>query len=187
MTTAGSIARFKGGRLIEVQRDVEKHLGVDLGETWLSEHYERMFDAFRVENTAIPGVLDALDALDALKARNFPFCVASQGPVRNMQITPGATGIWPLVEGHIYSADIVERPKPAPDLFLHAARSEGSEPANCVVVEDSTTGIRAARAAGIWVVGYSVAETEALAAAGAGTIISDMASLVPLILRGEIA
>ena len=184
MTTAGSIARFKGGRLIEVQRDVEKHLGVDLGETWLSEHYERMFDAFRVEITAIPGVLDALDAL---KARNFPFCVASRGPVRKMQITLGTTGIWPLVEGHIYSADMVERPKPAPDLFLHAARSEGFEPANCVVVEDSTTGIRAARAAGMWVVGYGVAETEALAAAGAGTIISDMASLVPLILRGEIA
>jgi len=39
----------------------------------------------------------------------------------------------------------------------------------------------------MWVVGYGVAETEALAAAGAGTIISDMASLVPLILRGEIA
>ena len=78
MTTAGYIERFKGGRLIEVQRDVEKHLGVNLGETWLSEHYERMFDAFRVEITAIPGVLDALDAL---KARNFPFCVASQRPV----------------------------------------------------------------------------------------------------------
>jgi beta-phosphoglucomutase-like phosphatase (HAD superfamily) len=123
MTTAGYIERFKGGRLIEVQRDVEKRLGVNLGETWLSEHCERMFDAFRVEITAIPGVLDALDAL---KARTFPFCVASQGPVRNMPITLGATDIWPLVGGHIYSADMVERPKPAPNLFLHAARSEGS-------------------------------------------------------------
>jgi beta-phosphoglucomutase-like phosphatase (HAD superfamily) len=104
-----------------------------------------------------------------------------------MPITLGATDIWPLVEGHIYSADMVERPKPAPDLFLHAACSEGSEPANCVLVKDGTTGIRAARAAGMWVVGYSVAETKALAVAGAGTIISGMASLVPLILRGEIA
>jgi hypothetical protein len=51
MTTAGYIERFKGGRLIEVQRDVEKRLGVNLGETWLSEHCERMFDAFRVEGT----------------------------------------------------------------------------------------------------------------------------------------
>ena len=51
MTTAVYIERFKGGRLIEVQRDVEEHLGADLGETWLSEYYERMFDAFRVEGT----------------------------------------------------------------------------------------------------------------------------------------
>ncbi|MBC8452200.1 MAG: HAD family hydrolase [Rhodospirillaceae bacterium] len=184
MTTAQCIARFKGGQLIEVQREVERHLGVSLGETWLAVHYERMFDAFRKEITAIPGVLDVLDML---KAQNIPFCVASQGPLRKMQITLGATGIWPLVEGHVYSADMVERPKPAPDLFLHAARSEGFEPAHCIVIEDSATGVRAACAAGMRVVGYGAEETEALAAAGAGSIISDMASLMPLILRGEIA
>ena len=174
MTTAESIARFKGGRLIEVQREVEEHLEVDLGETWLAEHYERMFDAFREEITAIPGVLDVLDTL---KAKNIPFCVASQGPVRKMKITLGATGIWPRVEGHIYSADMVERPKPAPDLFLHAARSEGFEPAYCVVVEDSATGIRAACAARMRVGGLAPPGDVALSNAGAHIIINQMSEL----------
>lgn len=174
MTTAECIARFKGGRLIEVQREVEKHLGISLGETWLADHYERIFDAFRREITAIPGVLDVLESL---RSRNIPFCVASQGPVRKMQITLGATGIWPLVEGHVYSADMVERPKPAPDLFLHAARSEGFDPTHCIVVEDSATGIRAARAAGIRVVGLAPPGDIALKDAGAHIIINRMSEL----------
>jgi HAD superfamily hydrolase (TIGR01509 family) len=174
MTTAESIARSKGGRLIEVQREVEKHLGVELGDTWLAEHYERMFDAFREEIAAIPGVLDVLDTL---KAQNIPFCVPSQGPVRKMQITLGATGIWPLVEGHVYSADMVERPKSAPDLFLHAARSEGFEPAHCVVFEDSATGICDACAAGMRIVGLASPGDVALSNAGAHIVINRMSEL----------
>ena len=133
-----------------------------------------MFDAFREEITAIPSVLGALDTL---KAKNIPFCVASQGPVRKKKITLGGTGIWPRVEGHIYSADMVERPKPAPDLFLHAARSEGFEPAYCVVVEDSATGIRAACAAGTRLVGLAPPGDIALRDAGGHMVINRMSEL----------
>ena len=50
----------------------------------------------------------------------------NRGPTRGREapwVELGATGVWPRVEGQVYSADMVERPKPAPDLFLHAARS----------------------------------------------------------------
>lgn len=181
-TTAESIARFKGGRLVEIQKTVEAHLGHGLGDHWLAGHYERVFEAFRREITAIPGIHDALSALQNL---NIPFCVASQGPVRKMRITLDATDLWPLFDGHVYSADMVARPKPAPDLFLHAAISEGESPARCVVIEDSATGIRAAKAAGMQCIGFAASDDKsALLEAGADSIIFNMADLIETISAG---
>ena len=68
-----------------------------------------MFDAFRCEIRAIPGVRRVLEHL---RQRNIPICVASQGPILKMEVTLGATELWPLLEGHIYSVDAVARPKP---------------------------------------------------------------------------
>jgi beta-phosphoglucomutase-like phosphatase (HAD superfamily) len=59
------------------------------------------------------------------------------------------------VAGHIFSADMVERPKPAPDVYLLAARTMGVAPENCLVIEDSATGVRAALAAGMRVIGFT--------------------------------
>jgi beta-phosphoglucomutase-like phosphatase (HAD superfamily) len=66
-----------------------------------------------------------------------------------MRFTLGLTGLWDRFAGRIYSADEVDRGKPAPDLFLHAASSMGTPPGRCVVVEDSPFGVIAARAAGM--------------------------------------
>lgn len=180
MSTAECIARFKGGRLTEIQKIVEAEIGRSLGAAWVDEHYERIFAAFREEITAIPGACEVLEALEAAHTR---FCVASQGPVRKMRLTLGATGIWPLVEGHVYSATMVARPKPAPDLFLHAAATEGFAPPDCTVVEDSATGVQGAVAAGMEVIGYAAdrADAPALAAAGARSIVFDMNDLTPLL------
>ena len=76
------------------------------------------------------------------------------------------------VGDRLFSAKQVARPKPAPDLFLHAARTMGFAPADCVVVEDTPTGVKAAVAAGMRVFGYvgaAHADPDALAAAGATT------------------
>ena len=60
----------------------------------------------------------------------------------------------PLVKGRIFSAVEVPRPKPAPDLFLHAARTMGVAPVECAVVEDTPTGVRAGIDAGMRVFAY---------------------------------
>ena len=122
-----------------------------------------MFDVFRGEIRAIPGVRGVLEHL---RQRNIPICVASQGPIRKLEVTLGSTGYWHLLEGHIYSVDAVARPKPAPDLFLHTARSEGAAPGTCLVVEDGATGVRAAGAAQMRVAGNCAgADGDALAKA----------------------
>jgi beta-phosphoglucomutase-like phosphatase (HAD superfamily) len=78
---------------------------------------------------------------------------------------------------------MVARPKPAPDLFLHAATRMGAQPARCVVIEDSPSGVRAATAAGMAVFGYAAddgAGRDALAAAGAH-VFTSMAQLPALL------
>jgi HAD superfamily hydrolase (TIGR01509 family) len=107
-------------------------------------------------------VVSALDRIDV------PVCVASNGNHEKMRLTLSLTGLLPRFEGRMFSVTEVERGKPDPDLFLHAARRMGCAPRSCAVVEDSVFGVRAACAAGMAAYGYA-GETEpaALAAAGA--------------------
>jgi beta-phosphoglucomutase-like phosphatase (HAD superfamily) len=65
------------------------------------------------------------------------------------------TQMWELFAPHVYSADHVVHAKPAPDLFLHAADALRVAPAACLVLEDSTNGVAAARAAGMRVWGFT--------------------------------
>jgi HAD superfamily hydrolase (TIGR01509 family) len=109
-------------------------------------------DAFRDGLTAVPGVAAAIDAVEAA---GHATCVASSGDHQKMAFTLGMTGLYDRFAGRIFSATEVERGKPAPDLFLHAAARMGFAPADCVVVEDSPLGVAAARAAGMRVVGFA--------------------------------
>lgn len=72
-----------------------------------------------------------------------------------MRFTLGMTGLLPLVEDVLFSAEEVRAGKPAPDLFLHAASRMGHEPSRCLVIEDSVPGVQAAVAAGMPVIGYA--------------------------------
>jgi len=65
----------------------------------------------------------------------------------------------PFFQGDIFSAYEVPRPKPFPDLFLHAAMKLQTPPENCLVIKDSISGIKAALAAGMSVTGYDPNET----------------------------
>jgi HAD superfamily hydrolase (TIGR01509 family) len=83
-------------------------------------------------------------------------------------------------EGRIFSAEDVGRGKPAPDLFLHAARTMGVAAGRCAVVEDSALGVQAARAVGMDVFGYA-AMTPAGKLAGATALFTSMAELPALL------
>ena len=77
------------------------------------------------------------------------FCVATNGPPEKVELTLTLTGLRPLLGDRVYSAYEVGHFKPAPGLFLHAAKELGHAPEFCAVVEDSLPGIEAGLAAGM--------------------------------------
>ena len=91
---------------------------------------------------------------ELLRSLQIPFCVASNGEPEHMRRGLGAAGLLPLVIGRLFSAAQVAKPKPAPDVYLHAAASMGATPSRCAVVEDTPTGVKAGIAAGMAVFGY---------------------------------
>ncbi|MBS1892828.1 MAG: HAD-IA family hydrolase [Actinobacteria bacterium] len=117
-------------------------------------------------------VLDAID---------IPTCVASSGSQEKMRLTLGLTGLRERFEGRIFSADEVERGKPAPDLFLFAAESMGARPEDCFVVEDSPFGAAAASAAGMRALGYAPDHDGAALAREGATVFRSMAELPGLL------
>ncbi len=154
---------------------VEERLGHEPPEGFADGYHAALYEAFERELEPVPGIAAALESID------LPSCVASSGAHERIRRALGVTGLLERFEGRILSADDVQHGKPAPDLFLHAAARMGVEPARCVVVEDSPSGVRAGRAAGMTVLGYAGrTPAERLAAEGARTFTA-MAELPRLV------
>lgn len=120
----------------------------------LSGDFFETLDAFVVEAfetalIALPGVRRAVVDLDASS------CVASSTPLARLSWKLERTGLLDLFAPNIFSAEMVARGKPQPDLFLHAAATMGVDPLRCVVIEDSANGVRAGKAAGMAVIGFA--------------------------------
>ncbi|CAM5506590.1 hydrolase [Streptomyces xanthochromogenes] len=170
------VDRFIGRSHAAIREQVAARLGEDTAATW-SERFEQLHrEAVDADLAPVEGLPEALDAL------TLPTCIASSGSHAKMWHTLGRTGLYERFAGRIFSATEVSHGKPAPDLFLHAARQMGVDPAACVVVEDSQPGVRAARAAGMRSFGYAGGLTPAARLEGPGTVIFyDMRKLPMLI------
>ncbi|WP_353827993.1 HAD family hydrolase [Agromyces sp. SYSU T0242] len=166
-----------GRSTAEVMANIERRIGRGVPDDFLRCRDEMLTESFTTELEAVPGVGDALDRLDALGYRS---CIASSGSHDRMRLTLGRTGLRERFEGRIFSASEVERGKPEPDLFLHAARRMGVRPADCVVVEDSPAGVEAARRAGMRSIGFA-ADTPVGLLGGADVTIERMDRLVEAI------
>lgn len=101
------------------------------------------------ELVAIAGVPGAVAAFRG------PIAVASSADPQRLRRKLAIAGLLHLFEPHVYSGAEVANGKPAPDLYLHAAARLGVAPEACLVVEDSTNGVRAGRAAGMTVIGFT--------------------------------
>ena len=189
---------FLRDRGIEVDRDryIEEFMALaqPLWRQKLSDLLEREtgskltdddYDALKHESrkrvmtevTAIAGIEDLLDRMTA------PRCVASSTLMRFLPLKLKHVGLDRFFGEGVYSGDMVENGKPAPDLFLYAARQMGHPADQCIVVEDSANGVRGGKAAGQFVIGFTggghwIDKSGApLARAGADLVVSSHAEL----------
>ena len=173
-----AMALFMGNTLAQSIAVIEGLLGAPLPDNFFPEWRELLYAHLRAAPVkAVPGVTELIDALD------IPYCVVSNGPVRKMQTTLGVTGLLDRFEGRIYSSESGLPGKPAPDLFLAAARDFDADPRRTFVIEDSPKGVTGAVAAGMQAFGFAAAEyidAAELANAGA-TVFNDMRALPGLL------
>lgn len=168
--------RFVGLSMPQCLELITELLGRAPPEDFVPHLRRRAEAALRAEITPIAGVAEALKELCV------PYCVASSGDHDKIRLTLGATGLLGNFEGRIFSVADVAKPKPAPDVFLLAARTLRADPAACAVVEDTPTGVRAGVAAGMRVFGFSANTPQhRLTEAGAHCVFSEMRQLPGLL------
>jgi beta-phosphoglucomutase-like phosphatase (HAD superfamily) len=175
---------FLGMTLPDMTPMIEAKIGRPLPEGWRDRIRAQFIDVLGHEVTAIAGASEALDGVSAL---GLPWRIASNSSHEEMRVKFARTGFSERVAGRTHSHRDVKRGKPAPDLFLATAAAEGVLPAECVVIEDSTTGARAAAAAGMDCLAYVPhGDGTALRAVGAIPFRSmyDLPALIGLAPRG---
>jgi HAD superfamily hydrolase (TIGR01509 family) len=134
---------FLGRSYPTVMQVIRTDFGVDLPGDFEDQYRARLLAAFRRDLRIMPGVRGVLEGLA------LPWCVATSSSAGRARTSLEIVGLEGLVGDRLTTAAEVANGKPAPDLFLLAARKMGVAAARCLVVEDSLNGIRAARAAGM--------------------------------------
>jgi HAD superfamily hydrolase (TIGR01509 family) len=182
-TVEETMRRLMGRSVKACVEIIEGLLARQLPEDFVHRLQAETLQAFRdAPLHVVPGINEAIDRIEAAGVNT---CIASSGGFDKMEVSLGVTGLLARFEGRIFSATQVSRPKPFPDLFLHAAIAMNEQPFDCVVVEDSLPGVQAAKSAGMRVLGYAGAphtDRASLAAAGA-FLFDDMKKLPGLVLH----
>ncbi len=176
-TPAEAMRAFAGRSLPDVLRQAEAMLGRAIPSHLGERAGQRLLERFRAELKPVVGAAATIGSMP------YRRCVASSSAPARLALSLELTGLAALFGGHVYSAAQVKHGKPAPDLFLFAARNEGEAPARSIVIEDTVLGIAAARAAEMAAIGFTGATSAAaalgreLAAAGADLVVGSMAEL----------
>jgi HAD superfamily hydrolase (TIGR01509 family) len=173
------------GKAVKDERElIEAKTGRPLTEEWLVQFRERRNEQLLARVAPIRNVLPAVEAISARMQGRIACCSGADRWKVEMQLAK--CGLLPFFEGRIYSGHEMPRSKPHPDVYLAAMEPLGMVPRQCVVIEDTVTGVTAGMAAGATVFGYSPPEAghdapKALRAAGASLIFTDMAHLPGLL------
>jgi len=149
VSIAECIERFTGLSMPSVVATVETGLGHPLPPDFLDRVQTETFARFRKELQPVPGVREVLEGIA------LPKCVASSGEPEKIDLSLTVTGLKRYFGDRIFSARMVARGKPFPDLFLHAAGAMAVAPEAAVVVEDSVPGVKSGAAARMRVLGYA--------------------------------
>ena len=172
---------FVGKSMEQCRTQIREMLGEEPPADFLEDYHHRTVKALEDNLQPVSGIHEVLDGL------TVPYCVASSGSHAKMQKTLGITNLLPKFEGQIYSVHDVENGKPAPDVFLYAARQNNVSVKECAVVEDTPIGVQAGVNAGMTVFGYAgYTPAEWLRDAGADYVFDSMRDL-PELLAGKMS
>ena len=141
--------RYHGKKLAEIFIDIEERFQFSIPEGFESIYREHVAELFEKELKPVPGVIEMLNQISNSR------CIASSGPLAKIKHSLRITGLAEYFGSNLFSAYEIETWKPEPGLFLHAAREMGFKPEECVVIEDSLTGVEAAKSAEMVVLHFS--------------------------------
>lgn len=134
---------FLGRSYPTVMAQIRREFGLDLPPEFEDQYRGRLMAAFEVGLKVMPGVASVLERLA------LPWCVATSSSPKRAARSLEIAGLSGMVGDGLYTATMVARGKPAPDLFLHVAAERGVDPGRCLVIEDSLNGVKAGIAAGM--------------------------------------
>ena len=141
LTADDCYRHFLGRSFTSLKLTLKEKFDRTLSDEQITGIRERLHELFRRELLPVPGVAEMLAGL------GVPVCVASSSLPDRIRFSLEVTGLAGFFGDRVFSASMVVHGKPAPDLFLLAARRMGVAPENCVVIEDSPAGIEAAHQA----------------------------------------
>ena len=136
------------GRSLDAVLEHYQGLGRPIPRQFPAELMAKVQETFRAALCPIEGVGSVLEGL------RMPHCVASSSTLDRVSLSLSLTGLARHFGDRLYTAQMVDRGKPAPDLFLYAAWRMQADPARTLVIEDSVSGVRAAKAAGMTAWGF---------------------------------
>ncbi|SFZ89318.1 haloacid dehalogenase superfamily, subfamily IA, variant 3 with third motif having DD or ED/haloacid dehalogenase superfamily, subfamily IA, variant 1 with third motif having Dx(3-4)D or Dx(3-4)E [Flaviramulus basaltis] len=146
---AYGMKHFKGSFFESCKKKISELTETEIPDTIEEEYRRKSFEAFKANMKAVEGVEDLIKNL------SIPFCVASSGPEDKIRLNLGLSGLISYFENNIFSCYAIKKWKPDPAVFLWAAETMGFKPHECLVIEDSLSGVSAAKNGGFDVFGFT--------------------------------
>jgi beta-phosphoglucomutase-like phosphatase (HAD superfamily) len=147
-----SLEHYSGRRWDDAIAAIQSVIGKPLPASFSDDLKAAVLDRFRTDLVEVSGAGKFIRAF-----ADLPRCIASSSSIDRLQLCLSILGLTDTFGSNVFSADMVPRGKPHPDIFLLAADRLGVSPKSCLVIEDSASGIRAAVAAGMTAVGLCAA------------------------------
>ena len=170
-----ALKNFKGTSMQNCYDQVAKLATQRLPHDFMPNFRERSFESFKRNIQPVEGVTELIERLE------IPFCVASSGPENKIRLNLELTGLLPHFENNIFSCFTINKWKPDPAVFLWAAETMGFKPEECVVIEDSMSGVNAAKNGGFDVFGFTAHDHNKELEGNATWTFNDMSEILKLI------
>jgi HAD superfamily hydrolase (TIGR01509 family) len=147
-----ALTRYSGRRWDDAIAEIESAIGRSLPADFSGELKHATLERFRTDLKEVSGAANFIKRFS-----HIPRAIASSSSIERLQLCLSVLALETEFGAHVFSADMVTRGKPHPDIFLFAAERLGIRPDRCLVIEDSAGGIKAAVAAGMTAVGLCAA------------------------------